>query len=137
MTNQGTYRIDYEAHGNQLGRGYRAAKFKTRYAAEKAIHRLEGAPESWRNIRRHYPAPTYPDESWYGGWNDIGMVGVGTFAYDDLARQFDPCPIRVMVEDDEGLAEAYLTVEAAEKVYERLGQAIQRVKDAQQQPVTR
>jgi hypothetical protein len=111
---------------------HRRAMFKTRYGAEKAIHRLESQPEHWGGIKRSYPTPPdYEDETWHGDWECIGIVGVSTFIYDDLAKEFDPSPVRIMVEDDEGLAEAYLTIEVAEQVYEALGKAIQKAKDAQ------
>lgn len=130
MTNSQRFTIDYEATGDQLGRRYRQARFKTRHAAEKAIHRLESAPEHWTNIRRRYPAPDYNDETWHGGWEDIGIVGVATFIYDGRAEEYDRSPVRLMVEDDEGLAEAWLSVGTAEQVHEKLGQAIQRAKSA-------
>src|SRR5215211_5876981 len=111
MANDGRYVIDYEAIGDQPGRRYRQARFKTRHAAEKAIHRMEGAPEDWGSIRRRYPTPGYNDETWHGGWEDLGIVGVATFLFDDRAGEYDPLPVRLMVEDDENLAEAWLTLE--------------------------
>jgi hypothetical protein len=132
MTNSDRFTIDYEAIGDQPGRRYRQARFKTRHAAEKAIHRLEDAPEHWTNIRRRYPTPDYNDEVWLGGWEDIGIVGVATFIYDDAAKVYDRSPVRLMVEDDEGLAEVWLTVQTAEQVYGKLGEAIQRAKNARE-----
>jgi hypothetical protein len=131
MTNPASnrYEITYEAIGDQPGRRWRQARFKTRYTAEKAIHRLESDPEHWANIRRRYPAPDYNDESWIGGWGGIGIVGVATFIYDDRADEYERLPVRLMVEDDEGLAETWLTVESAEQVYEKLGAAIRRARE--------
>ena len=79
----------------------------------------------------------YPDETWHMDYDGCGAVRLGTFTYDDTAKEFDDAPVRIMVQDESGEAEAYLTISVAEGVHEELGKAIQRAKDARHLRVVR